>query len=170
MRLQDVVLEREFSKDHKLHTLEKAAVQSIKDTISKVYDLTGHRLVRLPGHVLQTLEHLDLLESVESVSAHRLNELLPSCCNSLQTQDRLNLLQFFFCCDNAFDLLKNTQLLPLEDGTFGCFEEHVAGFKAIFWCEDDVRKLFPGLESTICRGDMQPALIDGLRKVADSGK
>ena len=158
--LRDAVLER-FSQD---------IVDEVKAAVTKVYSASQQSLVRLPDHVHNTLLHLELLQSTETISAGRVSQLLSSSLPHLSRCDKLHVLLFLCGHDNGPDLVRNQELVPLADGTFAVFEGREQGSTVIHWCQDHLLQLFPGLESEFYDNRVPSAVKDCLYELALSGK
>lgn len=142
----------------------------IKATVAKIYAVSGEKLVQLPDYVRNTLQELNLLQSAKVMTADRVRDLLPASLPHLSHADRLHVLQFLCCHEDALDLVKNQELLPLADGTFAQIKDCEDGSPMICWCPSDLLQLFLGLESLFCQNNLPSAIEECLHKLVLSGK
>ena len=138
-------------------------------TVVKVYSLTGQNLVKLPDHVLRTLRHHALLGDVNVINPLHVLDLLPACLDRLEDADKLSLLHYLCCHDDALRLLRNQPLLPLQNGSFGAFQDRERRSPVTYFCREELVLLFPGVESQFCRVGVCPALRQHLYRLAVSG-
>ncbi|PVD20272.1 hypothetical protein C0Q70_20769 [Pomacea canaliculata] len=67
-----------------------------------------------------------------------------------------------------FNLLTAAQsITPQHDGTFGVFRHR--GVDEVFWCEEQIQSLFPGLENVMCSSRVSVTVNNHLRRLAESG-
>ena len=76
-----------------ISALQSDEVISVKESVYKIYALCKQPLVSLPKHIIETLDHLDLLSSVHKVEGHKVSDLLTQCIAQLSKQDKLNIIR-----------------------------------------------------------------------------
>ncbi|KAK7495449.1 hypothetical protein BaRGS_00013388 [Batillaria attramentaria] len=132
----------------------------IAETVAKVYKLNNQNLVELPRHVVSGLNGHRCLFNVTGVRPNDVSRLVQHCL--LSRAEKLHVLEYL-CSQRA--TLVNLKLLPLANGTFGSF----AGGQTVYFCDDNLLLLFPGLEAEFVDATLSPALRVHLCSLAQSG-
>ncbi|PVD28631.1 hypothetical protein C0Q70_11225 [Pomacea canaliculata] len=151
--------------------LSKAVLQKFSSStdpdvvqaVINIYIINRESLVQLPSHVMSGLEQLRLLNSAQTITPHHVSELILTCHQQLGDTEKLLLLQYLCSHGNEVQLLLDRCLLPLQNGSFGVFRRRGGGDE-VFWCEDQMQELFPGLENMMCRSSVSVTVKDHLKR------
>ncbi|PVD20277.1 hypothetical protein C0Q70_20774 [Pomacea canaliculata] len=155
--------------------LSKAVLQNfpspvdpdVERAVIHIYTINRESVVRLPRHVMSGLEKFDLLTAAQTVTPHHVSELVLTHHQQLNDTDKLLLLQYLCSHGNDLQFLLDRPLLPLQDGTFGVFRRH--GVNEVFWFDEQIQSLFPGLENVMCSSRVSVTVNNHLRRLAESG-
>ncbi|PVD20278.1 hypothetical protein C0Q70_20775 [Pomacea canaliculata] len=134
----------------------------VERAVIHIYTINRESVVRLPRHVMSGLEQFYLLTAAQSVTPNHVSSLVLTHHQQLNDTDKLLLLQYLCSHGNDLQLLLDRPLLPLQDGTFGVFRRSGA---EIFWCEEQIQSLFPGLENVMCSSRVPVTVNNHLRRL-----
>ncbi|XP_060076348.1 sacsin-like [Ylistrum balloti] len=117
---------------------------------------SGRNVVNVPMHVAKSFP------GVQRITPNYLRDVMKEnyIYTKLSTRYKLLLLQFVLI-DRQYTDLGVFQLLPLEDGTFGWFNDD----NPKYICTEDELKMFPGIEQNFVKLDIPQILLDHLDEI-----
>ena len=144
---------------------EKGVKMETQDCVRSVLGLyIDEESTTVPDHVWKFLNSCAAPRDVSPTEVRRI--LKTNDVYKLAAPDEKLILLGYLLQDKEYELVKELELLPLEDKTFVVFQQ---GESPVYLCSEEEIKLFPGLEDQFVSTKIPKYLLDLMKEIAHQG-
>uniref|UniRef100_A0A3Q3VU54 Uncharacterized protein n=1 Tax=Mola mola TaxID=94237 RepID=A0A3Q3VU54_MOLML len=143
--------------------------EDISETVINYLQSSGMQVAKVPVTVDMVLTaYMTESAEVKKVTPSLLRQLIRKNKHKGPSHEKLLLLEFVLRDVNYSDLI-GLELLPLQDETFTTFSSSISEKDAIYITSEEYpRCLYPGLEGRFILENINPSVLDSLKKAAKS--